>query len=63
MSFQGLHWLQTLGSGKASFGAGVVGRCNQHLTSTHMTFYKTLFPKPWYWYQPRKTQNVKQFSR
>jgi len=24
MSFQDLHWLQTLGSGKASFGAKVV---------------------------------------
>jgi len=44
MSFQGLHWLQKLGSGKASFGvitpqSGVVGRCDQHLTSTHMTLY------------------------
>ena len=39
MSFQDLHWLQKLGSCKPSFGAKVVGRCVQHLTSTHMTLY------------------------
>jgi len=41
MSFHAVRWLQTLGSGKASFGAknGVVGRCVQHLTGTHMTLY------------------------
>jgi len=40
MSFHDLHWLQTLRSCKASFGAKVVlGRCIQNLTSTHMTLY------------------------
>jgi len=37
MSFQDMHWLQTLGSCKESFGL------------------PNLFPKPWYWNQPRKT--------
>jgi len=37
VSFQDLHWLQMLGSGKAPMA--VVSRCGQGLTGTHMRLY------------------------
>ena len=56
MSFQGLHWLQKLGSCKASFGAKMVqyrqvrSRPDQHSYDTLLNS----FPKPWYLEQPRE---------
>jgi len=40
MSFQNLSWLQKLGLVRIILSqSGVVGRCVQHLTDTHMTLY------------------------
>jgi len=36
MSFHRFHWLEKLGYQTLS---AAVGRCDQHLTSTHMTLY------------------------
>ena len=55
-SFQDLHWLQKLGSCKASFGAKVVSYVGAFNTWQALLWHFTKpFPKPWYWDQPRKT--------
>ena len=58
MSFQDLHWLQKLGSCKASFRAKVVQYSRQVGSTLDQHSYDTLlnlFHKPWYWDEPRKT--------